>query len=64
MTPLHLACRKNSLDIVKYLVELGANIEEKNIQGITPLHLACKYNALDTVKFFMEYRNVNIEIQD
>ena len=42
-TALHEACRKGHVDIVKYLLDNGANTELTNIFDRTPLYLACKY---------------------
>jgi ankyrin repeat protein len=40
-TPLHIACRNNDLETVIYLVEKGANVNEKGSMDDTPLHYAC-----------------------
>jgi ankyrin repeat protein len=37
-TPLHLACSAGHLDIVKYLIENGADINCKDRWGATPLN--------------------------
>ena len=42
-TALHEACRKGHVDIVKYLLDNGANTELKGFQNFTPLQVACKY---------------------
>jgi ankyrin repeat protein len=39
-TPLHLASRNGCFEIVKYLVEQGANIQAKTVYGKTPLDFA------------------------
>ncbi|HVX00954.1 MAG TPA: ankyrin repeat domain-containing protein, partial [Candidatus Babeliaceae bacterium] len=39
-TPLHWAAAKGNLEIVRYLLELGANTQAKNIWGETPAQLA------------------------
>ena len=41
-TALHEACRKGHVDIVKYLLNNGANTELRNFR-CTPLQVACKY---------------------
>ena len=45
-TALHKACQKGHVDIVKYLLDNGANTELTNIFDRTPLQLACKYYLL------------------
>ena len=39
-TPLHFAAMRNSLDIARLLIDLGADIEAKDDYGVTPLHMA------------------------
>ena len=41
-TPLHIACIKNNLEMVIFLISKGACINKKNkFNGSTPLHYAC-----------------------
>ena len=42
-TALHKACRRGHVDIVKYLLDNGANTQLKVWRNRTPLHVACKY---------------------
>lgn len=42
ITPLHLACKEDNLDIVKLLIEKGANIDVKDNCGNAPIHLAAQ----------------------
>jgi len=54
-TLLHQAAKKNWLDIVKYLVENGANIEAiDKSDGNTPLHEAVVKNNICVVKYLVE----------
>lgn len=44
VTPLMSACRQGNLDMVKILLEAGANVNEpKSPKGRTPLMVACAY---------------------
>lgn len=40
LTALHYACRKGSKDIVKLLIENGAEVNSTSNIGSTPLHMA------------------------
>ena len=50
-------------ETVKLLMERGANIEDKDIDGHTPLLLAAKWGKTETVKLLIE-RRANIEAKD
>ena len=53
--PMLTAARCRQLDIVKYLVEHGANVNCKNYQGNTPLHFAAERELReDIVKYLIE----------
>jgi ankyrin repeat protein len=60
MTVLHLATKKGLLDIVKCLIEGGADIEAKNGEKQTALHLAAKVGHFEVGKFLIDSRaNLN-----
>ena len=40
-TPLILACKTDHLDLVKYLVECGADVNQSTYEQETPLMMAC-----------------------
>ena len=48
-TPLHYACKYDSVDIVKYLVDCGCNQNTVNNNGDSPLHMACR-SSLEVTK--------------
>eukprot|EP00833_Pecoramyces_ruminatium_P006952 jgi/Orpsp1_1/1180984/evm.model.c7180000075357.2 len=55
-TPLMYACQGGYEEIVKYLIEKGANINAKNNKGETPLMFLCRSNFInkETIKYLIE----------
>ena len=53
-TVLHEAIERNALDIVKVLIENGADIEAKNSNKYTPLHMAAKQGQTEIVEYLIE----------
>ncbi len=53
-TPLHWACRGVNFDIVKYLVETGANVNAADINGMVPLHNVASRGHEDAVRLLIE----------
>jgi ankyrin repeat protein len=51
--PLHEAASRN-LDTVELLVEHGADVDVRDLDGNTPLHLAASEGKIDVVKFLVE----------
>jgi ankyrin repeat protein len=54
MTPLHFASQLGNLEIVKYLVVKGGDVDAQDTFGQTPLHLAVKRNNLNIVELLLE----------
>lgn len=50
-TPLHLAASKGKMEMVKILVENGANLEITNSDGKTPLYSAIESSRTDIIKY-------------
>jgi len=53
-TALYLAVQKGNLDIVKLLVDAGANIKEKDGNGFSPLKLAENLEYQEITEFLMK----------
>ncbi|CAJ1945474.1 unnamed protein product [Cylindrotheca closterium] len=52
--PMHYACRLNHLDIVRVLIEQGAQLEAPGGGSrSTPLHLACQYGKSRLVRLLL-----------
>jgi serine/threonine-protein phosphatase 6 regulatory ankyrin repeat subunit B len=52
--PLHFAANCGSLEVVKLLVENGADISSSANDGFTPLHMAASDGYSDVVEFIVE----------
>ena len=53
-TALHDAVEEKHADVVEVLIDAGADIETKNVDGRSPLHLASVSGPLTTVKMLVE----------
>jgi ankyrin repeat protein len=65
-TPLHYACRKNSVAIVSLLLKHPLINPNKLCGDLffvgSPLHVACFFNFIEIVKLFVEHKNTDINI--
>ena len=52
-TPLCIAIQKGEIDLVKKLIEYGADVNEKSF-GMTPLMVAARYNKVEIIKILLE----------
>jgi len=60
LTPLILAAIRGELEIVKTLINAGADVNQANEGGLTPLHCAVNKNYAEMVRFLIEKEaNVN-----
>lgn len=44
-TPIHYAAKFNAVDSVKYLIQIGAKVWDRDYKERTPLFLAAEYGA-------------------
>lgn len=54
-TPLHFAAGYNHLEVVKLLLENGADIEAKDKGCLVPLHNACSYGHYEVAELLIKY---------
>lgn len=60
---LILAIQKKQNDVVKMMIEKGANINVKNLNGQTPLHVAILTNNIEIAKYLIE-KGADLNIKD
>ncbi|UJR17618.1 hypothetical protein I4U23_004514 [Adineta vaga] len=58
-TPLGLACRNGQLDMVKYLIENGADLYKVANDNKTSLMIACQYVKYDIVQYLLSLDNTD-----
>ena len=63
LQPLHLAVIKGHDDVVRVLLDSGADIEAKNADGYTSLQLSAIMGKKETAKLLLE-RKAKIDAQD
>ncbi|XP_021915716.1 tyrosine-protein kinase shark isoform X1 [Zootermopsis nevadensis] len=63
-TAVHLASRMGKDDILKKLIESGANINCRDTAGYTPLHYACQSNLPSTVRVLVQIGFANIQARN
>jgi hypothetical protein len=53
-SPLFASCMNGHTKVVRYLIDLGANIDEINGNGMSPIHIASKNGHLEVVQEIMK----------
>jgi ankyrin repeat protein len=61
-SPLHWVAQHGDLQMVKYLVEKGAPIDDKTIDGETPAQLAAANNRFPVLEYFLNERKQKFDI--
>ena len=62
-TPLHWACRGVHIDVVKYLVEKGANVNAEDSNKIVPLHSLATRNGATAIAILVD-NGADIDFKD
>lgn len=64
MTMLMWACDRGQLEIVRYLVERGADLNKQDSDGQTCLHYAVSCEHLDIVRFLIGLKGIDRNLED
>jgi len=59
-TPLNIAISNQQETIMKYLIEMGADVNKVNEEGETPLIIACKNNANEKLVRYLVKKGANV----
>ena len=54
-TPLHLACRYNTVDVLQYLLDKGADVTARNDRDMTCLDVAIEWEAGEVAKTLVKH---------
>jgi len=60
---LHAACFNGNVECVKFLMEIGAELDMLNIYGRTPLWMAVCWNHFECLKYLVQQK-ANLNIRD
>ena len=64
VTPIHEACFKGNLDMVKYLANNNCDLNVRDPNGITPVNLACLRGHENIVCFLVTLNNCELHLGD
>lgn len=59
-TPLHIAAKKNQMDIATSLLQFGAKANAESKAGFTPLHLASQEGHIEMARLLL-YHHANVD---
>ena len=58
--PIHRACHNDNVELVKFLVDNGADVEAKTNEGWRPIHCAGYWGNINVTNFLIQYgANIN-----
>jgi len=60
--PFHIACREGQVEVVRLLLDRGADIEAMTFAGSTSLYVACGNNMLEVARLLFD-RGAGLEVK-
>ena len=63
ITPLYIAFKLKNIEMIKLLLEFGADIDEEMMNMTTPLHLACMFGNIE-IFLYLIHNKAKITIDD
>ncbi|WP_353272525.1 ankyrin repeat domain-containing protein [Wolbachia endosymbiont (group A) of Urophora cardui] len=63
-SPLRVAIENSNLQIVKYLIENGADLDIKYEKGLTPLHFAALFGDLELARYLVDEKDCSFNVLD
>ena len=61
---LHQACILGNLELMRLLIENGADVHQKNFEGLTPLHLTVVHGNFDAAMYLINQGVDTVEIKN
>ena len=61
---LHLACMKNNIKVIKWLLRCGANTKLKDLNGLTALHYTVKYKYENATNLLLDNDRNSVNTED
>jgi hypothetical protein len=55
VTPLHLAAKRGHVEVARFLVDRGANVNVRDKGSLTPLHLASQEGKVEVARFLIDH---------
>jgi len=60
LRPIHYIFQYSTINMIKLIIDLGANLDSEGFLGLRPLHYLCQYSSLEAIKYLIEHGvNVN-----
>ena len=63
-TAVHYSAEKGSYELIRYFVDMGADIYHKNNEGVNCLHIAALYGHLSLCKMLIDKHNFDVHLID